>query len=155
APPADAPGGHLAVVVDGELGAELAVGLRASLPARVAVTFVAPSDVDGLPAEQPVLVVDADLVPEPPWVQALWAAPVRSSGAAGVRVVAPEGRLVHAGGAADGRPFGAGAEWGHAPLFTAARTDAALLAPFVAPAGALRAGGPVRGAYLGHVAAVS
>ncbi len=83
-PPAPS-GGHLAVLVrdgtvgavDGTVGAELAVGLRASLPATVAVTFVAPADVDGLAADQPVLVVDADLVPEPRWVQALWAAPRR------------------------------------------------------------------------------
>ncbi len=155
----------LALVFIGDPGPAGPVGVRASLPSRLGlrVLGVAP-DTAGvaalladLEADRPVLVVTADIVPAAEWIQSLWDGWCEYRVPVCVRVVDPDGRVVHAGADGSGTVFAAGAVWGRAPIVTVDRPRAGLAAPMIATAGALRAagGGSIAGRYLGRAAAVS
>lgn len=152
----------LVVVPIGELDEPTRLALRLSLPLRRRLAVTAPvvdagqvaAAVADLPDDTAVLVVDADVVPEPGWLAALWDAHRAGDAPVGGAVVDAEGRLVHAGADPKGHAFGAGATWAGAPWYSADRPLAGLLPPLLARAEALRGGGLPTGRFVGAARAV-
>ena len=137
------------VIVSPEsLPSEIEVAYAASLPETVAINVV---QADGGTFAVPTLHVDANLMPEPSWVQSLWDQAVAGS-AAGGRVAATDGRLLHAGADRKGLRCGDGVPVHH-PVAATDRVDAGLLRPFALPAGARPLETPV-GRLLGRATAV-
>lgn len=147
-------GGPLEVPV--QLGYRISVQASIDIVFAVADTWTDATKVAATPTDR-MLLVTPDVLPEPGWVQcAVDAADDGENGVVGLRLATAQGRLVHAGENSDGTPFGAGARWMDAPLYTVDRANARLRLPVAAdPAGlreAAEAGG-LTGRYLGARAA--
>lgn len=144
----------LAVMTEEPIPEELKVAYRLSLPLGIGAGFVSRAEVGDLPSDTPVLVTDPAIVAEPAWVQALWDGLQETGQPVGVRLCAPDGSLIHAGGDTKGAPFGFGSPSAH-ELFSSDRPDATLALPWMGRAGDLVGDAePVRGRYLGSAAAV-